>query len=262
METNVYNISVKTFSGGGEKQVRIYSKPIKENYNVISCTDRKKKVYSNIAEAQAQARRSLRNSMVHSKNMIYDLARENRGKFRYFLTLTFNPKKVDSYNYDKSAKKVSYWLNNLKKKNIPELYYLGVPELHQSGRYHFHFLISDISDILEDSGHKTSTGQIIYNVPVYRWGFSTATEINSPEKCCAYICKYITKDLLGHIKFKKRYWRSKNLVLPAVEKDFIEQNQIEPLKRTLNDVAEYHKTLQYMSYEANLEDIDIYELKG
>lgn len=150
-------------------------------------------------------------SLSRTKRMIYDYARSN--DFKYFVTLTFNPEKVDSFSCDDSYIHMQNWLKNYKRK-YNNLKYLGVPELHKSGRFHFHFLMSDdIKSDLLDSG-KRDKGHIIYNVGSYRLGWSTAIELYDKSKVPSYMVKYITKDLKERSPNKRRYWNSHNLVLP------------------------------------------------
>ena len=49
----------------------------------------------------------IKRSCRRTKNKIYDIARCN--KWDYFFTLTFNPDKVNSFNYEEVAKKLSNW---------------------------------------------------------------------------------------------------------------------------------------------------------
>lgn len=183
-------------------------------------------------------KRSIISSHNRAKNMIYDYARSN--DFDYFVTLTFNPELVDSFNYFEVSQKLSQWLNNVKKRYALDFKYLFVPELHKSGRYHFHGLIGNIGTLrLVDSGMYTPDGKRIYNLGNYRMGFTTATAITDKQRTATYIGKYITKELSGHIKGKKHYWVSRNLNLPreeiltvedlnemGIDKDFLENNSL------------------------------------
>lgn len=148
-------------------------------------------------------------SRARSLNRVYHLARSN--DWEWFFTLTFNPSKVDSMDYDSAKRALSFWLNNARKK-CPEMKYLLVPELHKSGRIHFHGLFANCDPLgFVDSEHVTKDGQKIYNVGSYKLGFSTATRIIDNARCTKYISKYITKDLCNISFGKKRYWYSKNL---------------------------------------------------
>ena len=112
--------------------------------------------------------------------MIYDIAKSN--EWEWFFTLTFNPEKVDSFNYANVTDKLSQWLKNMRKK-CPDMMYLVVPEQHESGRWHFHGLFSHVENMrFVDSEKRDKKGRIIYNVGSYRLGFSTATQIEDVKK--------------------------------------------------------------------------------
>lgn len=180
---------------------------------------------------------NMKRSVRRSKNMIYDVAKSN--DWNWFFTLTFNPEKVDSFDYSITSKKLSNWLMNMRKK-CPDMKYLVVPELHESGRWHFHGLFANVENMkFVDSEKRDKKGRIIYNVDSYRLGFSTATQIEDLQKACNYIAKYITFDLCSLTKGKKRYWTSRNCDMPMVEEFFVSMSNSE-LKRVMA-IADYKK---------------------
>lgn len=189
-------------------------------------------------------KRSISVSTNRAKNMIYDYARSNA--FDWFVTMTFDPRKVDSFDYTECSKKLSQWLKNVRKLYAPDIRYIFVPELHKSGRYHFHGLLADIGTLrLVDSGHRDN-GQIIYNIDNYKLGFTTATKILDKQRTATYIGKYITKELSGHIKGKKHYWVSRNLNIPRVENLTVEDlNAMGIDKEFLENNSIYSKTVEY-----------------
>lgn len=157
---------------------------------------------------------SLRVSRSRTISKVYDIARSNM--WEYFFTLTFNPEKVDSYDYSEVVKKLSKWLNNLRA-ICPGMKYIVVPEKHKSGRWHFHGLFADVDGLqFLDSGYVSESGQVIYNVGNYKLGFSTAVRLDGSPKVVSYLCKYITKEVCESTKGKKRYWASRNVKLPEV----------------------------------------------
>lgn len=246
-----YNIKVKDF--GKLKEVRTYKIPICKG---VTAPYRRKRnePYTNIAKAIKRARESLQASVSRTKQKIYDYAKANSDEFVYFVTLTFNPSKVDSYDYSLVTFKMTNWLRNIRKK-IPSLKYIGVPERHKSGRYHFHFLMNDISAILMDSGHKTKDGMSIYNLEAYKLGFSTATLIQDRERVSNYLCKYITKDLALQTKGKKRYWHSRSLNLPKESLDLMPG--IDDIILSLENEASYHKKIV-----KGIQEVNIFEHKS
>jgi len=167
-------------------------------------------------QAERDKRRSKMSSIQRTKSSVYKIARAN--VWDWFITLTFNPEKVDSFDYDLVTKKMSNWLRGIKSKN-PDMIYLGVPEKHDSGRWHFHFVFGNINAEqlgLVDSG-KTVKEHTIYNIGKYKLGWSTATEVISSVKVSTYITKYITKDNVEVSSSKRRFWSSKNVNKPEVD---------------------------------------------
>lgn len=159
-----------------------------------------------------------------SKNKIYDIAKSN--EWEWFFTLTFNKEKVNRYDYASVTKKLSLWLNNMRK-ICPDMKYLVVPEQHEDGAWHFHGLFANVENMeFVSSGKRDKHGRTIYNVGKYRLGFTEATKIGDLVKASNYIAKYITVDLCFLTEGKKRYWYSRNCDLPQVI-DLLVENKSE-----------------------------------
>lgn len=233
-----------------EKLAYYFSKPIMSNFT-LSPELIEKRVKSRKENTETQDENKDR-SVARARIQIFDLAIMN--DWDWFVTLTLNPQKVDSFDYTASAKKVSQWLKNLKKEN-PNMKYLLVPEKHESGRYHFHALMSCLNpQIFDLSGKKDNKGRDIYNLGKYRLGWSTATKIGHNERAVKYLTKYVTKDTLQVSKNKKKYWCSSDLTTPTVDKLDLSKtqqkliiehdaNQSTPPKTILIDNGEYQNTL-------------------
>ena len=75
----------------------------------------------------------------------------------------------------------------------------------------------------ENSGI-VKNGKEIYNINKrsFKYGFTTATKIESTEKVSNYITKYITKEIITMSKGQHRYLYSKNLAKPQRETLFEE----------------------------------------
>lgn len=253
----MYNCKTKMYPDG--VQTRLY------NYLVNEGIDRDKdrdfyknkiltpfglgeEVYSFTALKEREEEKKKRSEDVSRKRTlqkIYDYARAN--VWDYFITLTFNPVKVDRTDYNDCTKKLSKWINNVKQIYCKDMKYLFVPELHKDGKsYHFHGLIADCDGLeLVDSGYKTDGGDIIYNIGKYRLGWTTATEVKNNEAVTKYITKYITKELCTVTKGKKRYWISRNLDKPIVTTDIYDFNDMQILKDELYADYQYAKILGY-----------------
>lgn len=231
----MYNVKIKRYNDN-EMQIKVYSYKVKcakyDNFERREFENKKLDKYKFVdnpftqsaileissdveisdlvREEERKKEKNLHDTYKRTKTKIYDLARSN--KWELFVTLTFNPEIVDSYDYELCVKKMSQWLNNLKKRKCKDLKYIIVPELHKSGRYHFHALFSNCSELsLVDSSLRDERGRKIYNLEHYNLGWTTATKIRNSSKASNYLTKYISKDLCCVTKNKKRYWSSKNL---------------------------------------------------
>ena len=157
---------------------------------------------------------SIKNSQSRTIRKIFDYGKSNN--WEWFLTFTFNPQILNSFDYGEVGKKMSCWLTNQRKKN-PDMMYLVVPEQHKSGRWHFHGLFSNIENfVMTDSGVVSDSGDNVFNINNFKLGFTFAVKCDGSAKVVSYLSKYVTKDLISATKGKKRYWISKNLSLPDV----------------------------------------------
>ena len=198
--------------------------------------------WTEVVECEPNTTESSRISASRTINKIYDIARSNC--WEWFLTFTFSPEKVeDRKDYEECSKKLSMWLNRMRK-TCPDMVYLVVPEQHKDGAYHFHGLFSDIDNLgLVDSGTVDKDGNTIYNVGSYKFGFTTAERIRDLGRSCSYLSKYITKDLCAVTKGKRRYWSSRNVKLPVVEELHLEVSETERIKMFM-DGCTYIKSTQ------------------
>lgn len=228
------NYNVKMIQYMDSLQLRIYHKPITVSKK-IPCTGIPLKSNQNISctpseRTQEQIQHSIDSSVNRTVNQIYSIARSN--KWEYFITLTIDPQKLDNTDFALLLLKLSTWTNNLRKRYAPDLKYLIVPELHKDKiKWHFHGLISNVGSIPFVFSGKTCVGKYvydyvkkpyatkIYNLPLWKYGFSTATKIRDSSKASSYITKYITKDLSRILQGQHRYVASQNVDTP-IEKVF------------------------------------------
>lgn len=196
---------------------------------------------------------SIRQSRARSINAIYDIARSNL--WEWFVTFTFNPKKIDRYDYSECSKKLSIWFNHTRR-ICPDMVYLVVPEQHKDGAFHFHGLFSGIDYLpFTFSGKLDKQGRAIYNIGSYKWGFTTATKVGDSAKASSYLCKYVTKDLCAVTAGKKRYWASKNVKRPEIIELDIMESYLERIKQFLIGDA-YHLREIHTAY-TNVVYIDL-----
>lgn len=156
-------------------------------------------------------------SVNRSKNNMFRIARSNN--WDMFATFTFDRTITDSSDYNLVSKRITTFFNNIRKNHCPDLKYLVVPELHKDKEhYHFHALISNADNLeLKDSGKYDSLGSKIFNIKNWKWGFSTLVFIQDQARVKNYIGKYITKDLMNKLKYKKRYYCSQNVEIKKEE---------------------------------------------
>lgn len=166
-----------------------------------STTKRRSKTPSDVPSAR---------SVHRSRANVRDLCLCN--KYELFCTFTFDPKRYNSHNIQFCRQYMMNWLRNTKKRNSPALAYLVIPELHKSGAIHFHALFRGYEGKLVESG-VMHNGRMIYNIPGWRFGFSTCSKIDNHEVVAKYVSKYITKDMIT-FGGKKRYFCSQSLARP------------------------------------------------
>ena len=217
------NYNVKTIEYVDSVQVRTYKRPVTVS-NKITFPEQKQ-ISKSKERTQKQIEHSIESSVNRTINQIYMLSRANR--WDYFITLTIDLQKLDSTDFNLISQKLNIWTNNLKKRYTPDLKYIIVPELHKDKRkWHFHGLFANIGKMSLDFSGKVCIGKYIYdyvqkpfatkiyNIPLWKYGFSTATVIRDPSRASSYITKYVTKDLCRVLPNKHRYLASQNVDKP------------------------------------------------
>lgn len=187
-----YNVSVKSYPDGMKQYM--YSERIKEKGYKVE--EREK--------TGQEVERGERQNMTRAVQKVYDLARSN--VFDWFITMTFDPAKVDRYDYDACADAIKGFTKKLCNNGNQ---WIIVPEQHKDGAYHFHGLVSGDLDL-------TYHADGVYNLNNYGYGFTTATKIRDRARVSTYIAKYLTK-LITVPKGRKRYWASRSLQRPIEE---------------------------------------------
>lgn len=188
-------------------------------------------------DEKGNAQRSKR----RAKNRLFDLIMCN--DFDCFVTLTLSSDKIDRNDYTAVIKKLSTYLDNRVRRN--GLVYVGVPELHKKGGFHFHFLCNASALRLVDSGTVSCKGkkkpikcatadrygvpfedrQTVYNIADWSLGFTTAIMTYGERGAVAnYIGKYITK---SDSKICGRwYYSGGNLRKPVVVYDRVSYDDV------------------------------------
>ena len=261
-----YNFKVWNF-GNGKKQIRIYNNSVRtdfkrekeeieeEDLDFNPFTEKYEKMVE-YKEVDEERVREVSNN--RAKQKIYELARSN--EWEYFLTLTFAE---DRYNYELLTKKLSKWINNIKRDYAPEMKYIFVPELHKDGALHFHGIVANIGNLpLIDSGYKDRNDNIIFNINAYKMGFTTATQVTDSGRVASYMTKYITKDLCSYSKGKKKYWSSRNLLKPNITDYHITDEEIKDFMCRNTDLITFAKTIDNPLGNTKIQILEIDENIG
>lgn len=171
-------------------------------------------------------------SMRRAKAQLRRLALAN--DFKYFVTLTIDPAKVDSCDGAAVVKKLNTWCSNMVQRN--GLLYILVPERHKKGGIHFHGFFNDALPAVDSGTLRPPKGgrprrprskaqreewlangwTVVYNLPSWSLGFTTALELYGEYPAAvAYVCKYIGKD--GEKPAGRWYYSGGDLKEPRVQ---------------------------------------------
>lgn len=201
--------------------------------------------------------KAVEESLRRTRTAIFDYALSNN--FSYFVTFTFNPKKVDRYSIESTSNIMKYWLNR-QKKHSPNFAYVLVPEFHKDGAIHFHALIRDYNAELKPT-NVFQNGKRVYNLTGFTAGFTNAQKLDDDQtKAAAYLTKYITKDMITRFN-KRRYWASKNLCRPVKRYESLEKLGLSQYIHDDNLVFSSDKyDMSVYQFERNLDIDSIYDL--
>lgn len=144
------------------------------------------------SDSEKPADRERFDNIRRSVQKVFDIGMMN--DFKYFVTWTLDGSKINRYDPIEVSKKVKIFLRNMVERH--NLTYVILPEYHKNGGIHMHGLIKgDIKLVENERGLRMPDGRMIYNMPQWKYGFSTCIEIeNGPEFVSKYITKYVVKD--------------------------------------------------------------------
>ena len=210
-------------------------------------------------EDKVHGEENIRKSLARTRRMISEYAR--CAEWEWFCTFTFSPDKVDRSNFKDCMIKTRNWLQNARKRLAPDLQYLVVPELHADGiNWHVHLLLANIGDIRLNESGKRISGQMVYNVKGWKFGYSTATKVRDVYRVQRYIIKYMTKST--HIKAKgaHRYYVSNNLEKPRESRLMCKYSEME--ERVMEIADSLGKQIVYQKeIKGNYLDVTYIELE-
>lgn len=167
------------------------------------------------AEAPAKPQpkpENIERAMRRARSKVRQLALANQ--FRWFVTLTLDPEKIDRYDPAIVVRKMSQWADNrVRRKGLA---YILVPEHHKDGAIHFHGFFNDALEAV-DSGHTDKNGHKVYNLPDWTLGFTRAVELYGDyHAAVGYTCKYIGK---GTGKIGGRWYYSGGDLAKPIEEE-------------------------------------------
>lgn len=144
--------------------------------------------------------------------------------------------------------------------------YLIIPELHKSGRIHFHGVFSDVKNWSLSPAINPYTGESIiennkqvYNLDNYKLGYTTVSKVENIEAVSHYISKYITKELLN-LKSKKNVWHSRNLIKPQMTYHLADLSDISNYIDSNNYNIDYKSEKAQENYEKRYYSVSSYNI--
>lgn len=194
----------------------VFREPGYEQASKWAAAPRQRRDAPNGGEADTEGQRDQRRpeniarAVRRAKQDLRDLALCN--EMKYFVTLTLDASVIDRHDVAAITKKLNAWCSNMVQRC--GLAYVLVPERHKDGAVHFHGFVNDAVEVV-DSGTIAvpwekkpkrprneaqrnewlqKGGHIVYNLPDWPLGFTTAIELyGEPVAAVNYCCKYIGK---------------------------------------------------------------------
>lgn len=130
-------------------------------------------------------------SLSRTRRNIRELALCNN--FEYFCTITVSSAKCDRYSLDEVQDNLRKCLRNIRNSSN-NFKYLIITEKHKDAAFHFHGLMSGLSDLYVNKYGYMSCSKLDV------LGFNSFSKIESLERVSNYILKYITKDCVKNSK--------------------------------------------------------------
>lgn len=168
---------------------------------------------------EARRAENVKRAVRRAKQNLRDLALCN--DMRYFVTLTLDQRVIDRYDMRQITGKLNAWCSNQVQRN--GLAYVLVPERHKDGAVHFHGFVNNAVEVVDsgtlcvpwekkpkrprDEAQRNEWlakgGKVVYNLPAWPLGFTTAIELyGDPVAAVGYCCKYIGKQQEGGVPEK------------------------------------------------------------
>lgn len=166
----------------------------------------------------------LENNIIRAKSKVFEYSICN--EFKYFVTLTIDPKKYDRDNLKLYYQDFRKMLIKYNRKYNTKVEYIFIPEKHEDGKWHMHGLIKDL---LEDHLTVNEHGYLDWKEYRDNFGWISIAPIRNQEACSKYITKYVNKSLATSIKEinAHMYYVSQGLnVAQEIKKGLLSDNNI------------------------------------
>lgn len=188
----------------------VFREPGYEPASKWASEPRQRREAPSAAEDDGRKAANVQRAVRRAKQNLRDLALCN--EMKYFVTLTLDGAVIDRHDMAAITRRLNAWCSNMVQR--AGLAYILVPERHKDGAVHFHGFVNDAVKVM-DSGTVSlpgggkprkprskvqrdewlaNGGHIVYNLPDWPMGFTTAIELyGDPVAAVNYCCKYIGK---------------------------------------------------------------------
>lgn len=239
-----YNVRHVTYFN--EEEYILYSAPVVTGVNskvkkaeyFVGSDGKEYNAETGLKRSDESIKASINSSLKRTHNKVYGYALANDWSGGWFLTITFDSKQVERFDYTDCYKRMYQFLKNVKEQN-PDFMYLFVPQVHKKKGWHFHGVVAKCDKLKFENSGIVKNDMEIYNVNKnsFKYGFTTASQIVNTNKVIHYFANRITEDLIIMSKEKHRYICSRNLVKPKSETLFAED--LDSMKLFLSESEEY-----------------------
>lgn len=162
------------------------------NFRICKLNACRNKGYEDINKKNVNCKSEIeRISLSRTRRNIRELALCNN--FEYFCTITVSSAKCDRYSLDEVQDNLRKCLRNIRNSS-EDFKYLIITEKHKDCAFHFHGLMSGLSDLYVNKYGYLSSSKLD------TLGFNSFSKIESLDKVSNYILKYITKDCVRNSK--------------------------------------------------------------
>lgn len=190
-------------------------------------------------------------SLHRSKDNFYGYAMQRRNNWRYFVTFTFSPKRVDRENDEVVKNAWSIFAKALKRKSKDVTILVALERHEKSPTIHFHGFIGNIDltrwlSLARGNNNqplRSKCGALLYNLSLFKYGFSTVAilpEDYNEQIIANYCIEYVTKsERIGYNK--KAYFNTRNLYFKDKVTTYYTDGQFNDLINSIGLGCEFKK---------------------